>query len=211
MDKIKQKVFIVDDNENLCRSIHQLLESIGLPSQYFIDPQRFLDQITTKDRGCVLLDVRMPGLSGLEVQRILTEKRILLPVIFITQHKDVRVAVTAMKNGAMDFLLKPCSEQQLLDSIHQAMRANDETIQRRKQTEELQKRFNNLSNREKQVLSCVLEGQLNKHISVSLGISNKTVELHRSNVMKKTQARSLADLVKMTINYQYLVDANFPN
>lgn len=196
-------VYVVDDDIAIGESMKWLIESIGLQARIFNDPVQFLETYDNNcPDGCLLLDIRMPHMSGLEVQKALNENGYSLPVIFITSHHDVHLAVEAMKAGAIDFLLKPVNEQQLLDAINRGIKIEQNLREKTHDRAETQKRINTLSKRETQVLKLVITGKLNKNIASELGISTKTVELHRSNIMKKMKARSLAALVRMYVLYQ---------
>lgn len=196
-------VYVVDDDVAIGESMKWLIESIGLQARIFSDPVKFLETYNSDcPDGCLLLDIRMPHMSGLEIQKVLAEKGYSLPIIFITSHHDVHLAVQAMKAGAIDFLLKPVNEQQLLDAINRGIRIEQNLREKAQDRIETQKRINTLSKRENQVLKLVISGKLNKNIASELGISTKTVELHRSNIMKKMKARSLAALVSMYVLYQ---------
>ena len=194
-----QTVFVVDDDEGMRKGLRFLLESTGYDVETLESAREFLDVYRPSMRGCVLLDVRMPGMSGLELQEHLRSKNITIPVIIVTAHANVPMAVEAMHNGAFDFIEKPFEGSVLLGRVRQAM-AHDATHRvegrRRRITH---KRLNSLTPREYQVLSLVIDGLLNKQIAAKLGISMKTVENHRAKVMEKMKAESLAQLVRMTM------------
>jgi FixJ family two-component response regulator len=192
-------VFVVDDDEAVGNSLKLLLKSVGLPAQVFTSGQDFLDAVDATRAGCLVLDIRMPGMSGLEVQQQLNERGVMLPVIFITGHGDVPMAVEAMQHGAMDFIQKPFRDQDLLDRINQALdrdRAARELLGNR---ERIRQRIANLTPREREVLDLVTRGRPNKVIAGDLNLSQRTVEIHRSRVMEKMGATSLAQLVRMVI------------
>jgi len=190
-------VFIVDDDAAVRRFLSGLIQSVELRVEAFASARDFLEAYEPGQPGCLVLDVRMPGMSGLELQRELAERAIDLPVIVLTGHGNVQVAVHAMKAGAVDFVEKPFDNELLLDRIQKAVaesvRARGERIKRI----EIAERMQLLTPREREVLDLVVAGQTNKGVARRLDISEKTVEIHRANVMRKMQAKSLADLVKM--------------
>lgn len=190
-------MYIVDDDEPVRDAIGMLLDSVGIAYRAFPDAQSFLDVFTKDDRGALVLDIRMPGMSGLDLQEKLTQLKILLPIIFITGHGDIPMAVEAMRKGAVDFIRKPFVDQELLDRIQQAFDLDGELHSFAESKQELQMRVAQLTAREQEVFARVTQGQANKVIAIELGISERTVEIHRSQVMKKTQVRTLADLVRL--------------
>ena len=195
-------VHIVDDDNALRKSLAWLVESDGYLVRDYSDCRDFIDNYELKNPECLLLDIRMPGMSGLELQQELKNRDIFIPIVFLSAHGDVSMAVSAMKKGAVDFLLKPYDRDDLLLSIKKA-----HDISRKRHTDnieisEIECRIAVLTPRETQVMNLVVEGKMNKVISGELGIEEKTVEIHRSRVMKKMQAKSLASLVKMHMNYQ---------
>lgn len=196
-------VFLVDDNDAFRQSTRWLLESHGLRVSAFKDGRAFLDSYVGAPTGrkpeCLLLDVRMPGLTGLQVQDELRQRNASVPVIFITAHGDVRLAVEAMRRGAFDFLEKPFADEDLVNAIGSALARDDEQMSRDREAANARGRLEALTPRERQVLDLVIEGALNKTIADKLGISIKTVELHRSRVMEKMRAQSLAQLIQMTV------------
>ena len=192
-------VFYVDDDEALCESVRFLLESVNFPVETFRSAQDFLKSYDVDRAGCLLLDVRMPEINGLELQEQLRKRNIMLPIIFITGHGDVPMATKAMKAGAFEFLTKPFHDQTLLDSIQQAIEVDAEHRKIVQQRINMAKRIAKLTPREREVMGCVIKGNLNKETAAELDISPKTVELHRAQVMKKMKAKSLAELVSMVL------------
>ncbi|NVK44458.1 MAG: response regulator transcription factor [Oceanospirillaceae bacterium] len=189
-------VFIVDDDDDFRDSMQWLLESDGLNVWGFASAEGFLEQYDGRP-GCMLLDVRMPTLNGLALQQIMQERGIALPIIVISGHGDIPMAVTAIKNGALDFLEKPFDDANLIHRVHEGL-AHAESLQQQQQAQlQLQQRHDSLSRREKEVMALVVAGRSNREIAEELGISPKTVEVHRSRVMSKMQADSLPELVKM--------------
>ncbi len=198
MDR-QQTVFIVDDDEGIRDGLEMLLSTVDLPSQAFGSASDFLENYDPEWRGCLLLDIRMPRMSGLELQQELNERGSELPIIFITGHGDIPMAVTAMRRGALDFIRKPFREQELLDRINEALDAEKVTRQRSLEQQKLSGRIGSLTDREKSVFEAVAAGEMNKVIGFELGISERTVEVHRANVMKKLGVRTLADLIRLKI------------
>jgi RNA polymerase sigma factor (sigma-70 family) len=195
--KIDPIVFVVDDDAAVRDAIKNLLESVGIRVETFVSGAEFLAKTRADAPSCLILDVRLPGMSGLEFQRELIAAGVEIPIIFITGHGDIPITVQAMKAGAVDFLTKPFREQELLDAIHKAV---DRDRQRREQTADvakLRQRYEQLTPREREVLVLVVQGLLNKQIASELGTSETTVKIHRGQVMKKMQAESLPDLVRM--------------
>ena len=189
-------VFVVDDDESVRRSLHRLLSTDGLDVALFASPNDLLARRPPDGPACVLLDLRLPGASGLDVQDALARAGWDLPVIFLTGYADVGSSVRALKRGAVDFLEKPVSDQALLDVVHQALGRARAAWRRRAERAAIQARFDMLTARERDVLALVLRGMLNKQIAAKLGISEKTVKFHRGRVMAKTQAGSVAELVR---------------
>ena len=190
-------VFIVDDDTDVRESLQELLESVGLHSQSFGTAQEFLSSARRDAPSCLILDVRLPGISGMDLQHELRRARINIPIVFLTAHADVPMSVKAMKSGAIEFLTKPFRHQDLLDAVQRSL--NRDRVIRDKQREitELRQRYNTLSVRERDVMNLVVCGMLNKQIAAELGASEATVKMHRSQVMKKMLAKSLPDLVRM--------------
>jgi FixJ family two-component response regulator len=197
-----QTIFVVDDDHAVRESLRWLLESVNLPVVTFGSAQEFLDSYRTEQGGCLILDVRMPGMSGLELQKKLTDYECGLPVIIITGHGDVPMAVRALKTGAVDFIEKPFNDQTLLERIQQCLDQDRERREEILYRQRLDERVGQLTRRELEVLDGVVAGKLNKVIAEELGISSKTVEAHRSNIMEKMEASSLAELVTMYVTWQ---------
>jgi FixJ family two-component response regulator len=191
-------VYVVDDDSSVREAIKSLIRSVGLRVETFGTAQEFLKSARPDAPGCVVLDVRLPGLSGLDLQRELAANGSNLPVIFITGHGDIPMSVRAMKAGALEFLTKPFRDQDLLDAIQQALERDRGARQQRSETAELRERFDSLTAREREVMGLVVSGLLNKQIAGELGTSEVTIKIHRSQVMKKMSAGSLAELVRMT-------------
>ncbi len=189
-------VFIIDDDADFRESVQWLLESTSYTIESYASAQEFLDDYD-QCPGCMLLDVRMPEISGLALQQIMQERDIRLPVIVLTGHGDVPMAVTAMKNGALDFLEKPFDDDVLLKLVDRAMQEAEQRFSQQNEERELRELYDTLSRREREVMDLVVTGNSNREIAETLGISPKTVEVHRSRVMGKMRAESLAQLVQM--------------
>ncbi|MCB1760557.1 MAG: response regulator transcription factor [Gammaproteobacteria bacterium] len=195
----KPNVFVVDDDQAMRNSLKWLIESVGMGVETFSTADEFIRSYYPGRAGCLLLDVRMPGMSGLELQEHFIKHQINIPIIIITGHGDVPMAVRAMKAGAVDFIEKPFNDELLLESIRNALNLDVEQRALQAERAEIATRLANLTPREHEVMEMVTEGRANKEIAQTLGVSAKTVEAHRSRVMEKMQADSLADLVKMAV------------
>jgi FixJ family two-component response regulator len=190
-------VFVIDDDVSACEGIEDLLQSVGLPVMSFGSAQEFLGGRRPDAPGCIVLDVRLPGTSGLELQKALAAAGIHMPVIFVTGHGDIPMSVIALKAGAIEFLTKPVHEQSLLDAVNAAIEVDRVRRQDSKSVSELQQRFELLTPRERQVYELVSIGRSNKQIATQFKLSEMTVKVHRSQINKKMQATSIVDLVRM--------------
>ena len=192
-------VFIVDDEEPVRSALTLLMESVGLKSESFSSAQDYLNQFDATKPGCLILDVRMPGLSGLDLQARLGAEKIHPPIIIITGHGDVPMAVRAVTAGAVDFIEKPFNNQSMLDNVHRAIEQDAKQRGESSRLQDIEQRYDELTPREKEVLQCVIEGKRNKIIASDMNISQSTVEAHRSKVMEKMEANSLSDLMRMAL------------
>ena len=195
--KRKPVVYIVDDDDGMHRALTVLMTTVGYQPVAFARPSEFLAKYDPQQAGCLVLDVRMPEMSGLEVQQQLNRNGSIVPVILITGHGDVPMAVQAMKDGAFDFLQKPFRDQELLDRINAALKQDAQNRESVDRLADLRQRAQSLTPREREVMGHVVDGKANKVIAIDLGLSERTVEIHRANVMEKMGARSVAHLVKM--------------
>jgi RNA polymerase sigma factor (sigma-70 family) len=190
-------VYVVDDDPSIGRAIKRLLESVGLHIEVFGSAAEFRSSSHPDIVSCLILDIRLPGVSGLEFQHQLSEANISIPIIFISAHGDVPMTVRAMKAGAIEFLTKPFRDQDLLDAVQVALERDRARRQQEVEIATLRERFESLSAREREVVAMVVAGMLNKHIAAEIGTSENTVKVHRSRAMEKMRAQSLADLVRM--------------
>lgn len=193
-------VYVVDDDDGMRRALSLLLNTVGYKTAAFASPKDFLEKFQSDTAGCLILDIRMPGMSGLELQQHLNRMGSMLPVIFITGHGDVPMAVQAMKEGAFEFVQKPFRDQDLLDRINHALEQDKENRSTLARHADVLHRIESLTPREKQVMDMVVDGAANKVIAIDLGLSERTVEIHRAKVMEKMGARSVAHLVKLQLS-----------
>ena len=190
-------VFIIDDDRGMRQAIQDLVESVGLRAEAFATGQDFLGKQLSGSPSCLVLDVRLPQLSGLDFQRQLAETGVQIPIIFITAHGDIPMSVRALKSGAVEFLTKPFRDQDLLDAIQQALQRDSAAREQRAEIHDLQGRYQSLSAREREVMTLVVSGMLNKQIASEIGASEATVKIHRGHVMQKMQAGSVVELLRM--------------
>jgi len=197
MSRDEPLVYVVDDDEAVRDSLTLLLKAVGLASQTFSSAAEFLNHYDLEQHGCLVADIRMPGMSGLDLQDELNQRGAQIPLIFITGHGDVPMAVDAMKSGALDFIEKPFRDQDLLDRVHQALTQDKERRSENSKTLAIRERLATLTPRETEVMERVVQGQANKVIAMDLGVSQRTVEIHRARVMEKMAVRSVAKLVRV--------------
>lgn len=198
MNDISPIVFVVDDDPDVLKSLARVLRSAGLAVTTFSSPSEFLEQHDPRAAGCLVLDVAMPGLNGLELQQALTAKGSAIPTIFLTGRGDIPMSVQAMKGGAVDFLTKPIHDEDLLKAVHVALEKDRIERQSRAELDEIQQRLATLTPREREVLTHVVSGQLNKQIAYDLGTVEQTIKVHRARVMEKMKVNSMAELVRLT-------------
>ena len=197
MTEAKPIVFVVDDDLSVRRSTERLIRSIGIEAQTFTSAKEFLKSPRQQRPSCLILDVRMPGLSGMDLQRELAKSNIPIPIIFITGHGDISMSVRAMKEGAAEFLTKPFRSRALLDAVRSAINSDRAASKDRQEIETLRERYEKLTPREREVLSLIATGLLNKQIADKLASTDRTIKFHRANIMKKTRAESVANLVHL--------------
>ena len=202
MKNLRATVFVVDDDEAVRDSLRMLLKSVGLPVTLFASAQEFLAAYHPDHPGCVILDIRMPGMSGLDLQRHLTLRGAIIPIVFITGHGDVPMAVDAMQHGAFDFLQKPFRDQDLIDRVQLAFDKDAASRRALAEVGRIRDHLESLTAREREVLALVTSGKANKVIAAELDVSPRTVEIHRARVMEKMEAPSLAALVRMVIDLE---------
>jgi len=207
MTDIQQTVYVVEDDEAVRDSLELLLKSDGKPVKTYESATAFLKDYSDQMAGCIVLDIRMPGMDGMELQKKLNEKHSILPIIFVTGHGDVPMAVDAMKEGAVDFIQKPYREEALLEKIEAALAQDLEQRKSLGEKKEIIRRIKSLTPREHEIMDRMIAGQANKVIAIELEISQRTVEIHRSRVMHKMGTHSLAHLVRMVLSVKDLIDA----
>jgi FixJ family two-component response regulator len=197
-------VFIIDDDHGMRQAIHDLVESVGLRAESFATGEKFLGIRQIDRPSCLVLDVRLPQMSGLDFQRRLVERGMQIPIIFVTAHGDIPMSVKALKLGAVEFLTKPFRDQDLLDAIQQALERDGNRLKEQAEVHDLQERYRALTPREQEVMTLVVSGMLNKQVASELGASEATIKIHRGNVMHKMQAASVVDLVRMADKLKHM-------
>jgi two-component system, LuxR family, response regulator FixJ len=203
----QQTVYVVEDDEAVRDSLELLLKSDGKSVKTYENANAFLKDYSESMAGCIVLDIRMPGMDGMELQKKLNDRHSILPIIFVTGHGDVPMAVDAMKEGAVDFIQKPYREEALLEKIEAALHQDEEQRKTLGEKQEILRRVKTLTPREHEIMDRMIEGQANKVIAIELEISQRTVEIHRSRVMHKMGTHSLAHLVRMILSVKDLIDA----
>jgi two-component system, LuxR family, response regulator FixJ len=203
-------VYIVDDDKAVRESLAFLVSSVNLPVEAFASADEFLDALGDAPAGCALIDVRMPGTSGLQLQEALRDRAANLVVIIVTAHADVPMAIRAMKAGAMDFIEKPFNDQHVLEMISKAMEKSARARRKMAKSDEIRRRYDSLTAREREVFQGLIAGLPNKTIAADLGLSQKTVEIHRAKVMRKMQAKSFAELVAMATSLDAAKESSYP-
>jgi len=198
MSENNPRVFIVDDDPSIRKSLDRLIRSAGLAVETFATAHEFLERHSHKGPSCLVLDVKMPGINGLELQEKLLSQEYAMPIIFITGHGDIPMTVKAIKKGAIDFLSKPFDDKDLLDAVHEALQTDSKAWTVRDELEDIHRRLKSLTPREYEILTYVINGMLNKQIAYALKISEKTVKVHRGRVMEKMDVDSVAELVRLT-------------
>lgn len=199
MNPSEPVAFIVDDDEAVRDSLGLLLKAAGIGSRSYDSAEAFLDAFDPREYGCLVLDIRMPGMGGLELQTVLQQRNVALPIVFITAHGDVPMAVEAVRQGAVDFIQKPFDDEALVEKVSGALTSSARQHEEELERNDIRRRVDSLTARERQVMTQVVRGKANKVIASDLGVSQRTVEIHRSRVMEKMQAASLAQLVRMVL------------
>ena len=204
-------VYVIDDDESVREGVTDLLRSVGHTVRGFRSAQEFLDADRDDAPGCIVLDVRLPGPSGLEFQRTLTKSNIQIPIVFLSAHGDIAMSVRAIQSGAIEFLTKPVHEQQLLDAVQAGIERHRGRRQQAKAVGELQQRFQSLTPREREIFTLIVAGRRNKQIAAHLELSEMTVKVHRSQIMRKMAASSLVDLVRMADKLGISTETSYPS